>query len=122
MSRATISPASAAATTPVSRVQPRKTISSRVQRPRRSGRRHSEHRERAREQDEADHHDDERRAEVVPDVAPRQVRAEGDEDEDHDHLRDRRDERAHVPLVLRVHAEPEASMLPTMSPAMNAPR
>ncbi len=50
--------------------------------------------------------------EVVPDVTPRQIRAERDEDEDHDDLRDRADERAHVPLVLRVHPEPETVHVP----------
>ena len=54
-----------------------------------------------------DHHD-ECRAEVVPDLAPRQVRTERDEHEDHDDVGDCGDERAHVALVLRVHPEPEA--------------
>ena len=75
----------------------------------------------SREENEADDNDDECRREIVPDVTPRQVRSERDEDEDHDDLRDRLDERAHVPLVLRVHAEPKAVHVPDDEPGEERP-
>ena len=70
-----------------------------------------EHGEGSREDDEGEH-DHERPPEVVPDLLPRQIRAERDEDEDHDDLRDRGDEGAHVPFVVRVHPEAEAIHVP----------
>ena len=107
MSLATMSPASAAATTPVSRVHARNTISWRVQRPRRSGTRQtSTVSGRATRIRTATTTSAGPRLSQI--VAPRQVRAERDEDEDHHDVGDRGDERAHVALVLRVHPEPEA--------------
>ena len=47
---------------------------------------------------------------------------EGDEDEDDDDVGARRGEQAHLVLAVGVHAEPERSMLATISPARNAPR
>ena len=115
MSRATISPASAAATTPVSRVQAMKTISSRDQPPATVGPRQRRTASgRANTMSPID--DDDGGREVVPDRAPRQVRPEGDEDEHDDHLGDGLDEEAHVPLVLRVHAESEPIHVPDDQP------
>ena len=60
------------------------------------------------EQDET-RDDRERGHEVVPDVAPRQVRAERDEDEDHHHLGDRARRATRMSRsCVRVHPEPEA--------------
>ena len=51
---------------------------------------------------------DERRAEIgLRSSLHGKVRAERDEDEHHHDVGDRRDEDAHVPLVVGVHREPE---------------
>ena len=77
-----------------------------VQRPRRSGSRHAEDRERSGDEEE-DEDDSHRGEQMIADRAPGQVRPERDEDE-HDHdVRDVCDEDTHVALVFRVHSEPE---------------
>ena len=103
-----MTPASAAATTPVSRVQATKTISSRVQRPRRSGPRQNRMVEGAREHEGRP---------TTRSAGPRlsQMSLHGrfaptrDEDEDHDDLRDRVRRRTRMSRSwLRVHPEPQA--------------
>jgi hypothetical protein len=69
--------------------------------------------EQAREDDERPGDEDERREnckggpEMVGHCAPGQVRPERDEYEHHHRMRHRRDERAHLVLVVGVHAEAE---------------
>ena len=113
----TMIPASAAGTTPVSRVHARKTSSSRDHRPRRSGSEAARGPRAAVRRRSSTASDGERREQVVRDVAQRQVRAEREEDEHHHHVRDRADERpASRARAPSASPSPSSSMLPDDQP------
>ena len=116
-------PTSAAGTTPVSRVQHRKAISFRSQAAAAVRQHAGEHGERPRDQQQRRPARRAPGSRLSPSVVERDVRPQHDEDDQRHEVGQVERERAHLDCSCgECIARPRCSMLPTISPARNAPR